>query len=145
MENICKTYFLKIFSLKKYFFLNIMAICGYAYAAKLHQLNQVKTIIYSSPGADTTDAGIMHSFDCATVLATFIILSFFLAILGVAEFFLRKKFWPNGFIKHKPNLFVEIAHSVLFWIGFWFPLSRLVAAILFLVIAPISEFLSNFS
>lgn len=47
-----------IAKLKNYVFPNIMAVYGYGYAVKLHQLNQERDIIYSVPGADTTDEGI---------------------------------------------------------------------------------------
>ena len=136
---------INIAKLKNYVFPNLMSICGYAYAVKLHQLLQVRAIIYSSPGADTTDAGISHTFDSATALANFIIISFILALLSIAEYFLRKKFCPNGLLKHKLPLFIEILHSMLFWVGMWFPLSRLTVAILFVIIAPISEFFLRFS
>ena len=126
-----------IAKLKNYVFTNIMAIYGYSYAVKLHQLNQKRDIIYLDPGADTTDEGIMHTFDSTTALANFIIISFMLAILSIAEYLLRKKFAPNGVLKVKLPLFIEILHSIVFWIGMWFPLSRLAFAILLLLLAPI--------
>lgn len=131
--------------LKNYVFPNLMAIRGYFYAVTLHQLNIENAIVYSTPGADTTDAGIMHTFDCAIALANFMISSFFLAMLGIVEYFLRKKFFPDGFLKCKPPLFIEILHSIVFWIGMWFPLSRFACAVLFLILTPISEFLLRFS
>lgn len=87
----------------------------------------------------------MHTFDCASALANFIIISFILAILSIAEYFLRKKFAPNGVLKHKLPLFIEILHSILFWIGIWFPLSRLAFAILLLLLAPIIGLMLKFS
>lgn len=128
----------RISKLKNYIFPNIMSICGYIYAVKLYHINKIRDTIYSFPGADTTSEGIMYTFDRASLLVSFVIISFLLAVCSLTEYCIRKKLSLYT-LRHKIPLAFEIIHSVIFWVGIWFPLSRLIFAIVVVISIPFVE------
>lgn len=140
-----KKVLLKLYKLQNYFFANVLSISGYCYWVVLHKLNEKAAIIYAEPGADTTSEGIMHTFECTTWLANFMLLWLSIIILCIIEHIVKKRF----FNKNSKNVviipvFIKVLHSILFWIGLWTPLWRVLLLILCLILLPIYELFSNF-
>lgn len=136
---------MKIAALKNYIFPNLMSISGYLYFIYLYLYRFESSRIYIQPGADETVEAYSHTFEGFAVLVIFIIISLVFFILSIVEYLIRKKCSSNVILKNKLPKSIEIIHSILFWIGILVPLSSLVIAILFVVFAPISDFILRLS
>lgn len=136
---------MKIADFKNYIFPNLMSISGYLYFIYFYLYRFESSRIYIQPGADETVKAYSHSFEGFAVLVIFIIISLVFFILSIVEYLIRKKCSSNVILKNKLPKFIEIIHSILFWIGILVPLSSLVIAILFVVFAPISDFILRLS
>lgn len=116
-----------------------MALSGYLYAILRYKLNVEKALLYSSPGADTNIGGFEHTFNSFFTLIFFIIVSVLLLILIVIEHFIRKKNIIRYYFKIKVPYVIKAIHTIMLLIGLWFPFSRLLYAVFFLLLYPISE------
>ncbi len=137
--NTIDSFIHKVINIKNYISTNIMALYGYYYAYLLYQRQVNAEKIFLVPGADTTSEGILYSMSAFTELITFTLGAFILLIFVFFELFLREK---NNFVRNKmirPRKFITVVHTIIFWIGFWFPLSRLIVALGFVTMYCVAK------
>jgi len=138
----------KVFKLKNYFMANVISLLGYYYMYFLYKIHSRTLVLYANnSGADTTYEGLTLTMNSITQLVKFIILSGIFMLLLLLEYYVKKRFFYNKMFKIHISKYIKAVHAGLFWIGMWFPLTRLLFGIVMFVLFIFSnlyEFFTSF-